>query len=735
LLLAVAARLDADEALFAAARSGDVAAVRARLDSGASPNAANRHGTTVLMMAADRGHADVVRLLVERGADVNARDRFFGSSPLELALSGRHTELALWLLARGATDVDALLEAAVERKDARLARAALASGRVEPLELEAARRSLAADAPEELKQTLAAARAARPARAPQAVSPERLNQLAGRYASRGDGPPVEATVSVDGSNVVVRIAGQPDLVARPVGEDRFESAAGDATLRFGGRGGLVEWARLNRAGDVVFLGTASGPPPAALATTAAAPLGPASRGAPRPWPSFRGPGGSGDGQGAPTAWDVAAGRNVRFRTPIPGLGLSSPVVWGERIFVTTAVSAKDDRTFRTGLYGDGTSVDDVSEHSFRLYALDAASGRVVWEREVVKSPPGAKRHLKSSQANSTPATDGRRVVALFGSVGVLAAYDVDGRPLWRRDLGVLDCGDEVFGNTEWGHASSPVLLGETVVVQADHKGGSFVAAYRLADGAILWRTPREEASTWSTPAVLPSASGDEIVANGRTIRGYAADSGKLLWTLAPNSQNIVSSPVVGDGLAFVTGGYPPVRPIYAIRPGQRGDLSLPPGQTSNAAVAWSHARGGSYIPTPLLYDGHLYTLNNNGVLACHKATTGEQLYQARIGTGSSAFSASPVAADGRIYVASENGEVYVLRAGPEQAQLARNDMGEAVMATPAISNGLLVIRTLAHVVGLEEQPSSSRRHPERSAVQPSDREGSDAPSAVASPRA
>jgi outer membrane protein assembly factor BamB len=710
-LLLAAATTDAarDEALFAAARAGDEAGVRARLDAGASPNACNRHGTTVLAMAADRGHAAVVRLLVERGADVDARDRFFRASPLELAIQAGHLELALWLLERGAADADAVLEAGIERKDLRLAQAALASGRLEPLELEALRRSVPAEAPEELKRALADARAPRPVRRPFALAPERLSALAGRYRSRGgDGPPLEAEVSAQGSSLVVRIQGQPDLSARPIGEDRFETETGDASVRFGGRGGLVESMRINRGGELVVLAPVSGPAPVAITASGAPARAAAPRGAPRPWPAFRGSSasGSGDGQGAPTTWDVAGGANVRFRTPIPGLGLSSPVIWGDRIFVTTAVSAKDDRTFRTGLYGDGTSVDDVSEHSFRLYALDAATGRIVWEREVHRSAPGAKRHLKSSQANSTPATDGRRVVVLFGTAGVLAAYDVAGGLLWRKDVGVLDCGDEVFGNTEWGHASSPILHGEAVVVQADHKGRSFLAAYSLADGGDLWKTPREEASTWSTPVVLPSASGDEIVANGRTIRGYAADTGKLLWTLAPNSQNVVSSPVVGSGLAFVTGGYPPVRPIYAIRPGQRGDLSLPAGRTSSASVAWSHARGGSYVPTPLLYDGHLYALNNNGVLGCYRADTGEQVYQARVGTGSSAFSASPVAADGRLYVASENGEVYVLRAGPEQAQLARNDMGEVVMATPAISGGLLVVRTLGHVVGLEERLSS-----------------------------
>jgi outer membrane protein assembly factor BamB len=701
-LLAASAPAAADEALFAAARSGDLAGVRARLDAGVAPDAANRHGTTAAAMAADRGQAEVVRLLVERGADVNARDRFFRATPLDLALGGGHVALAIWLLEHGARDADVALHDAVERNDERLARAALATGRVEPLELEAARRAARAEAPEAIRQLLAQARAARPAREPFAIPPEQLQALAGRYRARGDGA-VEVTVAVQGAGVVLRTEGQPDLVARPIGEDRFESVAGDATLAFGGRGGLVESLRLNRRGEVLELAPLTGPPPAAIAEATATTAGPGG-GAPRAWPSFRGEraSGNGDGQTAPSTWDLASGRNVRFRTPIPGLGLSSPIVWGRRLFVTTALSEKDDRTFRTGLYGDGASVDDLSPHSFRLYALDTLTGRIVWEREVHSAPPGAKRHLKSSQANSTPATDGQRVVVLFGTVGVLAAYDLEGRPLWRRDIGVLDCGDEVFGSTEWGHASSPLIHGDAVIVQADHKHGSFLAAYRLHDGAELWKTPRDEASTWSSPNVLRGPLGDEIVTNGRTVRGYDARNGALLWTLAPNSQNVVASPVSGDGLAFVTGGYPPVRPIYAIRSGQRGDLSPPPGQTASAGVAWSHARGGSYIPTPVYYQGHLYTLNNNGVLACYRGQTGEVVYEARIGDGSSAFAASPIAADGRLYVASESGEIHVLRAGPEQALIARNDMAEIVMATPAISDGLLVVRTLGHVVGLAE---------------------------------
>jgi outer membrane protein assembly factor BamB len=284
---------------------------------------------------------------------------------------------------------------------------------------------------------------------------------------------------------------------------------------------------------------------------------------------------------------------VRFKTPIPGLALSSPIVWGERIFVTTAVGAKADTTFRTGLYGDGTSVDDASEHSFRLYALETKTGRVLWGREVFRGPPTVRRHLKSSLANATPATDGRLVVVLFGPVGVLAAYDFEGRERWRRDVGVLDCNDPQSGSAEWGHASSPVLWGDLVLVQGDRRRDSFLAAYRLSDGQPAWRVARDEASTWATPNLVRGPSGDELVTNGRTIRAYDPRDGRLLWTLGPSSEVVVSTPVAGEGMVYLTAGYPPVRPVYAVRAGHRGDLSLGEGSRASGAVAWSHPRGGT----------------------------------------------------------------------------------------------------------------------------------------------
>jgi outer membrane protein assembly factor BamB len=402
----------------------------------------------------------------------------------------------------------------------------------------------------------------------------------------------------------------------------------------------------------------------------------------------------------PLTWNVARGENIRFKTKVPGMGNSSPIVFGDRIFVTTAVSGKGDNSIRTGLYGDGDSVDDLSEHTYRLLALDTRTGAIVWDKEVARTRPTVKRHLKSSQSNATPATDGQRVVVLFGTVGVLAAYDFAGKELWRRDVGVLEANDPQAGAAQWGHASSPLLYKDLVIVQADRVKDSFLAAFKAATGEPVWRVARDEPSTWATPNVITAASGDELVTNGQKVRGYDPATGKLLWTLGPNSEVIVATPVVADGMALVTAGYPPVRPVYAIRPGQRGDISLPEGQRSSAAIAWSHARGGTYIPTPLPYRGLFYTVNNNGILTAYKLDSGEQVYATRLPLGS--FSASPVAADGRIYFASETGEVHVLRAGTDYQLLTTNAMDEVVMATPAMSDGLLVIRTVSQVIGIAE---------------------------------
>jgi len=696
---------DPGEALREAARVGDMAKVEALLKAGAPVDAPARYGQSPLYFAAEKGHLEVARRLVEKGANVNVRDGFFGASALEIALQGGHTELARHLLAHGAEDAASALAQAIESEDLELARAALATGFVEPLELKAARLRVEGGAAPALRELLTTATAKPRQRPPYKVPAERMPAYPGRYLT-DNGKVV--TVAQRGEGLGLTLPDQKEEMAlTAVAKDRFDSADGNLSMAFAGRAGLIEWARVNHGGEVLFLGVA-GPDPAPLksATDAAQPktdevikAGPA-----RPWPQFRGPraSGNGDGQGAPISWDLASGQGVRFKTPIPGIGLSSPVVWDNRIFLTTAVSSKGDATFRTGLYGDSTSVEDMSEHSFRLYSLDATTGKVLWEREIYRGEPKVRRHLKSSLANSTPATDGEHVVVLFGPIGKLAVYDFTGKQIWQKDIGILDANDPQSGSAEWGHASSPVLYGDLVLVQADRRKDSFLAAYRLATGEEVWKVARHEQSTWATPNVLPAPSGDELIANGTTIRAYDPRTGKELWSLGPSSEVVVATPVVGDGMAFVTAGYPPVRPVYAVRPGQRGDLTLPPGEKSSKAVAWRHERGGTYIPTPLLYRGILYTCNNNGTLTAYRSETGEQLSLIRLSAAGASFAASPVAADGRLYIASETGEMYVLRAGPEPERLAVHAMGEPVMSTPAISGGLLIVRTLGHVYGLTQ---------------------------------
>ena len=398
---------------------------------------------------------------------------------------------------------------------------------------------------------------------------------------------------------------------------------------------------------------------------------------------------------------MASGRNIRWKTAIPGIANSSPIVWGNRVFVTTAISKAGDKSFRTGLYGDVKPVEDLSEHEWKVYALDKSTGKIVWERTAFVGAPKTKRHTKATQANSTPATDGRRIVAAFGSIGLLIAWDMNGKELWRVDTGVLDSGWFFDPSFQWGHSSSPIIHMNSVVLQADAQKGSYIAAWDLSTGKQLWKTPRaDEIPTWGTPALLTGPSGrTELVTNGTKIRGYDPITGKLLWTLGPNSEVTVGTPVTGHGLVFVTGGYPPVRPIYAVRPGAGGDISLPKGSESSDAIAWSNLTDGTYIPTPLVYGQHLFTMGNNGIVNAYNAQTGERAFRGRIGTGG-AFSASPIAADGRLYAASEDGEIYVVTAGPGLTQIARNDMNEVIMATPAISDGMIVVRTLGHVYGI-----------------------------------
>jgi outer membrane protein assembly factor BamB len=412
------------------------------------------------------------------------------------------------------------------------------------------------------------------------------------------------------------------------------------------------------------------------------------------WPSFRGPNASGvaDGQHLPESWDVKTGANIRWRAPIPGLAHSSPIVWGDRIFVTTAISSKANATFKPGLYGDGDASDDRSSHKFVLYAIDKRTGKTLWERIAFEGPPRNKRHIKSTYASASPATDGRVVVAWFGSQGVFA-YDVNGNRLWSIDIGRVDMGAYDIPSYEWGPASSPIIWNGMVFLQVDTQTDSFLLALDALTGKTIWKTDRQEVPSWGTPTVVSTPAGDELVTNASNyIRGYDPRTGRELWRLGGSSKITAPTPFAADGLIVIASGRGPERPIFVVRPGARGDLTLPKDQTANERVVWRKTGRGPYMPTPLAFRGILYVLNNNGVFDAYELESGKEIYRQRLEPVGSGFSASPVAADGRLYLTSEDGDVIVVAAGLEFKKLGAYPMGELVMATPALSDGVMYVR-------------------------------------------
>ncbi len=410
------------------------------------------------------------------------------------------------------------------------------------------------------------------------------------------------------------------------------------------------------------------------------------------WPQFRGPSASGVSPSAnpPVQWDAVKGVNVAWKAEIPGLGVSSPVVWGDRIFVTTAISSDATQKLLPGLYGDTDSSPDRSPHKWRVMALDKRTGKVVWDQLAYEGVPKTKRHPKSSQASASPVTNGSVVVAYFGSEG-LYCYSIEGKLLWKKDLGVQTSGWFFDPDSEWGVGSSPVIYENSVIVLCDRQKDSFIAAFDLNGGRELWRTARAEIPTWGTPTLVQSRDRVEVATNGsKAIRGYDAVTGKELWTLGPNSEIACTTPVAASGLIYVTAGYPPVQPIYAIKAGSNGDLTLKDGKDSSDSIAWSKRSGGVYLPTPILYGDLFYTVSNNGVLTAYEAATGNRVYQQRI-PGSS-FVASPVAAGGNLYIASEDGDVFVVKSGPKYELIGKNAIGEPILATPAFADDMLIVR-------------------------------------------
>lgn len=423
------------------------------------------------------------------------------------------------------------------------------------------------------------------------------------------------------------------------------------------------------------------------------------------WPGFRGPGAQGIADGYPTrvAWNADAGvgksSGILWRTEIPGLGHSSPIVWGDRIYVATAVRLSGKASLRIGYYGDVKAAQDNDEQKWMVLCFDKNSGKKRWERVVRTSKPATERHEKSTHANTTLTTDGQRLVAFFGSEG-LYCFDLNGKLLWKKDLGVINNSWHGIG---WGYSSSPSLYKDRIVLLCDDPKNPYVAAFQLADGKELWKVSRKGdcEGSWGSPLIHNDGARTQVVTNGWPfIVSNDLETGKELWRLRGGGDIPIPTPFVADGLIVVSNAHGGKAPLFVIRPTAQGDISLKEGSTSNEAIVWSVPNGGSYISTPVVYGGYIYLANHNGLLRCFDFKTGAKMYETRLGIDS-ACSASLVAADGKIYCPTEQGVVHVIKAGPTLEVLAKNEMGEPCLATPAISLGVLYFRTSASLIAIK----------------------------------
>lgn len=423
------------------------------------------------------------------------------------------------------------------------------------------------------------------------------------------------------------------------------------------------------------------------------------------WPAFRGSGGRGVAEGFPvrTTWnaDPAAGAldGVLWQTEVPGLGHSSPVIFGDQLFLITAIADEGSAELEIAAGGKPTAADDNGRQQWVVLCYDKTSGKELWRQTLRTGEPRATRHAKATHANTSVCVDGRHVVAFLGSEG-LYCYDMEGKLLWQRDLGVIDISKYGIG---WGYASSPAIHNDRIALVCDDPTNPFVAVLNLQTGEEIWRAARTSdcERSWGTPLIHATDDATQVVVNGWPwIVSYDLESGKERWRLEGGGDNPIPTPFEANGWIYITNAHGAKSPIYVVRPDARGNLSAAESAASKDAVVWSVERGGSYLSTPVVYGDYLYLGNSNGVVRCFHAKSGEKIYEERLGRAAGIV-ASLVAADGKIYCASENGNVYVLRAGAEFDILAINPMSEPVLATPALSEGVLYIRTTRRLIAVQ----------------------------------
>jgi len=421
------------------------------------------------------------------------------------------------------------------------------------------------------------------------------------------------------------------------------------------------------------------------------------------WPQFRGPDASGLDPSAatPVRWNIDKGENVRWRTPIPGLAHSSPIIWGNTVYVATS-TGPGNQDVKVGLYGDIASADDQGTHQWRLLALDKETGKILWNKPGCEAIPRGKRHPKATHRNSTPATDGKRIVDMFGSEG-LFCFDMDGKLMWKKDLGPLKSGYYMVPSAEWGFSSSPVIHDGQVILLCDVIGDSFIAKFDLADGHEIWRAPRHDVPTWGTPAVAKAGGRTEILVNGWHHSGaYDFADGKEIWRLDGGGDIPVPTPIISGGLVYFTSAHGQRRPMRAIRLEATGDLTSAEPGAAKSGIAWQQERKGNYMQTPIIVGDYLYGCVDNGIVNCFDAKTGEIRYSERLGNGSEGFTASPVSDGRNLYFTSEVGHVYVIPANGTYSVAATNSLNETCLSTAAVSGGTLFYRARHELVAIAD---------------------------------
>ncbi len=409
------------------------------------------------------------------------------------------------------------------------------------------------------------------------------------------------------------------------------------------------------------------------------------------WPQFRGVDSTGvsNNSGLPDKWSST--ENVEWKVDIAGRGWGSPIVWGDKVFVSTVVNLGESEPIKKGLYfgGDRPKAPE-SEHEWRVLCLDLASGKVQWEKTVHQGPPATPIHLKNSYASETPVTDGEHLYVVFGNVGVFC-FDFNGDIVWKKDL------PENPMRLGWGTAASPTLHGNVLYYVNDNEQASSLTALDKATGEELWSVSRDEKSNWSTPFVWEHDQGTEIVTAGTgAVRSYDL-KGNLLWTLKGMSSITIATPYAVDGLLYVSSGYvmDPTKAMYAIKPGANGDLTLAEGESTNEFIVWSSLKIGPYNPSTLVHAGRLYILYDRGILSCFDAKSGKEHYTGKSLKRGTAYTASPWCYNGKVFFLNEDGNCTVVQEGDSLEIVGTNDLAEddICLSTPSIAGDRLLIRS------------------------------------------